>query len=94
MTYNYFKRHWNETTGDPLTGSWGTSTYYFETNGTGDVLRQLELYQNGRMLRYHQKYVEDDFGGLAKLPLDLTEFEAFTIDKATFEEVWLNGDAR
>ena len=88
MTLYYFKRYWDETTGDPSTNSWGTSTYYFETDAEGEVLRQLEVYQNGQRLHYDQNKMEDEYGGLSNVPLDLTEFDQFKIDKKEFEQAW------
>ena len=84
----YFKRYWNETTGDTLTNAWGTSTYYFETEENGDVLRQLEVFANGRRLKYTSDYVQDKYGGLSEVPLDLTEFEKFKTTKNEFENAW------
>ncbi len=88
MTLCYFKRFWDETTGDPLTTSWGTSTYYFETDLKGEVLRQIEAYQNGQILCYDQNNVEDEYGKLSNEPLELIGFDEFKIDKEEFEKVW------
>ncbi|ANE51312.1 hypothetical protein [Flavisolibacter tropicus] len=84
----YFKRFWDETTGDPLTDSWGTSTYYFETDINGDVLRQIEVYSNGRKLKYDSVHIEDEYGGLSQAALDLDGFSEFKIDQQEFEEAW------
>lgn len=84
----YFKRFWDETTGDPLTDSWGTSTYYFETDINGNVLRQIEIYANGRKLKYDFEFTEDKYGGLSKVPLDLKQFGDFRINQQEFEVVW------
>lgn len=84
----YFKRHWNETTGDPLTDDWGTSDYYFETNLSGEVLRQIQVFENGWQLFYDNENPNDDYGGLSDQPLDLEEFEQFKISKEEFEAIW------
>ena len=88
MKLYYFKRYWDETTGDPSTNSWGTSTYYFETDMKGEVLRQIEVYQNGKKLRYDENKIENEYGGISDQPLDLTEFDEFKIDKEEFEQAW------
>jgi len=85
----YFKRLWEETTGDPLTDSWGTSTFFFETNQYGDVLRQIQLYENGKKLRYDEQNLEDQFGALSGVSLDLVEFNEFKISKDEFEKEWI-----
>lgn len=85
---HYFKRHWDETTGGSLTDSWGTSTYFFETNLDGDVLRQLEVYENGKRLIYSPGHIQDSYGGLSEVALDLEEFKEFEITKEEFEASW------
>ena len=84
----YFKRHWDETTGKPLTDSWGTSIYYFETSFEGKVLRQIEVYANGKKLKYDLAHLQDEYGGLSEVPLDLEEFAEFEINHHEFEEIW------
>ncbi len=87
MAY-YFKRDWDETTGEPLTDSWGTSTYYFETTDLGEVMRQIQVFSNGRKLKYSLAKLEDEYGELADVPLDLDEFEEFITEKDDFENAW------
>lgn len=87
MTF-YFKRFWEEITGDILTDNWGTSTYYFETDENGGVIRQLEIFANGKRLKYTTDYSQDEYGGLSEVSLDLTEFENFKITKTEFENSW------
>jgi len=84
----YFKRFWDETTGDPLTQNWGTATYFFETNKSGEVLRQLEVYEKGQRLKYTLENLQDDYGGLSEVPLDLEEFKVFEITEDDFEDEW------
>jgi hypothetical protein len=84
----YYKRLWNETTGDPKTDNWGTSTYYLETDSDGNVTRQMQVFANGNILKYDENFVEDPFGFLADQPLDLEEFSDFKIMKEEFENDW------
>jgi len=83
----YFKRNWNETRGDQY-DSWGKSVWLFETDNNGEVLRQIEIYDNGKVLKYDNQNIEDEFGMLADQNLDLTEFNEFTIKKEEFENKW------
>lgn len=83
----YFKRNWNETRGDQY-NNWGKSIWFFETENNGEVLRQIEIYDNGKALKYDNQNNEDEFGGLANQNLDLTEFIEFTIEKEEFESKW------
>ncbi len=91
---NYFKRHWPETTGSESTNSWGTSSFWFETDEEYKVLRQIQLFANGNCLKYDATYSEDKFGGLAEIPLDAEEFKPYQIGKDEFEEQWLISDYR
>ncbi|MFD2915485.1 MULTISPECIES: hypothetical protein [Flavobacteriaceae] len=84
---NYFKRKWNETRGDQY-DSWGKSAWYFETDNNGEVLRQIEAYDNGKVLKYDNQNIDDEFGGLADQNLDLSEFVEFSIEKEEFENKW------
>lgn len=87
MTH-YYKRFWEESTGEAHTDAWGSSTYFFETDITGNVLRQVEVYANGRILKYDSQNMEDGYGRLADQALDLEDFNQFKIDQQEFEKVW------
>ncbi len=83
----YFKRNWDETRGDGF-DNWGTSIWYFETDLSGLPTKQIEVYQNGRVMKYDQSKVEDEFGGLGYQELDLDEFSQFEISESEFKKVW------
>lgn len=85
---HYYKRHWNETTGDEQTNFWGTSTYYFETDNENNVVRQIQLFENGKTLKYDTENLHDAFGGLSDQPLDTEEFEEFKTTYTDFESIW------
>jgi hypothetical protein len=84
----YFKRPWDETTGDPKTNDWGTAIYYFETDAQGDVLKQIVVYQNDKMLKYSNLHLDDEFGGLTDQALDLADNGYVAIDKKDFFTLW------
>tara|TARA_R110000764_G_scaffold109468_1_gene195631 strand:+ start:1249 stop:2184 length:936 start_codon:yes stop_codon:yes gene_type:complete len=83
----YFKRKWNETRGDQY-DNWGTSTFFIETDVSGNPSRQIEKYDNGIVLKYGDKKTEDEFGMLGYQDLDLEEFSEFEISKTDFENEW------
>ncbi len=87
MTTLYYKRHFDEIRTENLE-LWGTCTYYFETNQNGEILRQVESYENGKKLKYSEQFIEDEFGFLADQPIYLIDFEEFTITKNDFEYQW------
>ena len=80
----YFRRRWSESRGDRH-DAWGHSWWYFATDGDGVVRKQVEVYDNGRVLVYDEQRPEDEYGRLSEAPLDLTEFAAFEVDRATFQ---------
>ena len=84
----YFKRHWDETTGDELTDDWGTSDYYFETDDNGNVLRQIQIFANGNCLKYDLDYLDDKYGGLSEVSLDLSDFKEHRTNQAVFDQAW------
>ena len=87
MTTLYYKRHFDEKRTEN-SEEWGTCDYYFETNKSGEILRQIEVYENGKRLKYSDQLIEDDFGFLGDQPIDLLEFEKFIIDKNDFDLQW------
>ena len=84
----YFKRNWDETTGEELTDSWGTSIYYFETDTDLNVIRQIQVFKNGQVLKYNQEFKEDEFGMLSDQQLDRDEFVEFSINSNEFVNIW------
>jgi uncharacterized protein (DUF433 family) len=82
----YFKKEWDETTGEELTESWGKSVYYFETDLQFNVIRQIQIFESGKAIKYDLEYVDDKFGGLAESPIELDGFNE--INKDEFEELW------
>lgn len=83
----YYKRHFNEIRTEK-SEIWGTCDYYFETNQNGQILRQIEVYENGKELKYSDEFIEDEYGFLADQPIDLLDFENFVINKSDFEYQW------
>ncbi|MFC0343366.1 hypothetical protein [Epilithonimonas hispanica] len=92
MDLKYFKKHWNETTGEELTDSWGHSIYFFETDFNLTVIRQIQLFQNGKSLKYDDENLQDDYGALSDQPLESEEFIDNEISKTEFYEIWNNGN--
>lgn len=89
MVSRYFRRRWDESRGDDF-DIWGCATYYFETAEDGWPVRQVEVYDSGRVLRYGPAHVGDRFGGLGQARLD--EFEDWTeweITADEFERLWI-----
>ena len=87
MTELYYKRHFNEVRIEK-SETWGTCIYYLESNQKGEILRQIEIYDNGKRLKYSEDSIEDEFGFLADQKIDLSEFEEYTTDKNDFENQW------
>lgn len=82
----YFKKEWDETTGEELTESWGKSVYYFETDLQFNVVRQIQIFKSGKAIKYDLEYVDDKFGGLAESPIELDGFN--TINESEFDNLW------
>jgi len=83
----YFKRYWDEPRGGEHV-AWGCSWWYFETDDTGIVSRQVEVYDHGPTLRYDGGRLNDEYGGLSDHSLDLGEFASFEVQRDEFERVW------
>jgi hypothetical protein len=86
----YYERRWEQGRGDQF-DTWGPAVYFFETDDNGAVLRQVEVYANGTVLRYGAGHVEDDYGQLADQPLDVVAMAPFLTDESAFERAWPSG---
>jgi hypothetical protein len=79
----FFRRLGEENRGDQF-ASWGGATYYFASDDSGRVERQIEVYEDGHVLDYDLVRVSDKYGGLTDQPLDLDEFAPFELTEAEF----------
>ena len=86
----YVKRYWDESTGEIWTNYWGTSTFYFELDDDGTVLRQVQEFERQQYLKYELDYPDDKLGALTEVPIDPTELDFKEIPQALFEEKWAN----
>jgi hypothetical protein len=82
----FYRREWDEQRGDAH-DDWGTSIWYFEVED-GQPLRQVEVYENGNILKYSLDFLEDLFGGLADSRIDQKEFERFEVSQPVFDFIW------
>jgi hypothetical protein len=81
-------RRWEESRGDRFS-SWGAATYYFEVGPDGWPIRQIEVYDNGPILRYGPDHQEDEYGRLAQTQLEEMEDEnQWAIAAQDFEDAW------
>ena len=88
----YFRSNWPETRGDEY-DHWGTATYWLEVDTEKTVVRQLEIYANGSVLKYDLQKQHDEYGGLSDQPLDARQLgsHGITMVEETyqrFEEMW------
>ena len=83
----YYKRNWEESRGDEF-DNWGKSIWYFETDNSGLPIKQIEVYENGNVMKYDKIKSEDEFGRLGYKELDLDEFNEFKITELEFNKVW------
>ncbi len=84
----YFKKNWEETTGDELTDDWGVSIFYFETDDSLNVFKQIQIFENGNILKYDELNNEDEFGAMADQSLEEEEFLDCEISKEEFYNIW------
>jgi hypothetical protein len=89
MESQFYRRRWSEPRGDEF-DSWGHSVWYFEVDGEGWPVRQVEVYDNGPALRYGPGHAEDQYGGLGQASLDDPEenWSRYVITREVFEQVW------
>ena len=66
----------------------GNSIFYFETDDNLDVVKQIQVFENGKILKYDEQNYEDEYGFLADQPLEIEDFEEEEISKINFYEIW------
>tara|TARA_B100000795_G_scaffold98713_1_gene72501 strand:- start:10566 stop:10823 length:258 start_codon:yes stop_codon:yes gene_type:complete len=84
---NYFTQFWDENRDDEY-ASWGTSTWYFETNDADEVLKQITVYKSGKSTKYNEDNLEDEFGGLCEGALTIDDCDGDVITKEEFYTLW------
>lgn len=93
---NYYKAFWDESRCDEF-DSWGTCTYYFEVDDDDFVLKQLQIYENGTILKYKDDSIlDDEYGGLTDQPLTKEDIELNgfpQISKDEFYNLWNSSKA-
>ncbi len=50
--------------------------------------RQIEIYDNGRILKNSQDNLENEYGGLGDQKIDLSEFDGIECPQKEFEDNW------
>lgn len=85
---NYLKVYWDESTGNELTDSWGKSIFYFETDDSFNALRQVQVFDNKKALKYDTEYIDDKNGGLSEVPIIEKDIEAIRIEENEFLKIW------
>jgi hypothetical protein len=85
----FYRRRWDETRGDEF-DDWGCSVWYFEVADDGWPVRQVEVYDAGRVLRYGLGHEDDRYGiiGQASLYDSGEDWSDFEITEADFERAW------
>ncbi len=86
MTSEFYRRRWDEV--HPDHEGWGASTWYFEVIDD-EIIRQVEVYDTGTVLRYGPDHVEDEhghlgYGGFA----NGEDWTPWVISEAEFENRW------
>jgi hypothetical protein len=84
---NYFLQFWDENRDDEYS-SWGTSTWYFETNDVDNVLKQITIYKNGKIVKYSEDKLKDELGMLCDQTLTIDDCDGDEITKKEFYKLW------
>ena len=90
----HLKCRWEDDLGDACDG-WGGSWWYFEIRPDGYASRQVEVFDNGRRLRYGPDQLRDEFGFLTDQPVVCGGMPPATaITASEFEAAWLSAKLR
>lgn len=84
---NYFSQFWDENREDKY-ANWGTSNWFFETNEANKILKQITVYNNGKVLKYSEENRTDEFGNLSNQQLTIDDCDGEIISKEEFYTLW------
>ncbi len=62
--------------------------YYFECDLLGDVKRQIEILDNGKIYKYDEINFQDENGGFAEKPIEMEDENYLKMEKSDFEKIW------
>ena len=85
----YYRYRWNEMRDDEY-NSWGFSTHWYEVEEDGYPSRQMEIYDDGTVLKYDSSYLSDEYGMLADVALGSDELEESKSEEISAEEFEAN----
>lgn len=86
----HYRFNWDEFRGGEE-DHWGKSLWYIEVDNEGWLTRQLEIYENGQVLKYDEDKIEDEYGMLGDQKMtkeELGEFGAKLISLEEFNLRW------
>lgn len=86
----YFKYRWEDTRRDEL-DDWGFLNWFVEVDEEMFPVKQIEIYDNGKILKYDTQHLSDEFGFLADQAVEEPgddEIKVLEITQKEFEEVW------
>ena len=83
----YYKYKWNESLGGEL-DNWGFSLWYIEIGEDEYYSRQITIFDNGKILKYSENKLDDEFGSLCDQKFDLSDFDGIECSKKEFEDNW------
>lgn len=87
MKMTYYKYRWDESRGDQFE-DWGKSWLLIEVANDNYLNRQIEIYDNGKILKYSREKLTDEFGGLGDQKFNLNEFHGEECSSLEFESQW------
>jgi hypothetical protein len=71
-------------------GDWGRASYLFEVHGRR-VLRQIEIYESGSMVRYGPDRRSDGYGSLFSTLPEASAIDANPLPQSIFNSAWYDG---
>ncbi len=83
----YFKYRWQESRGEAH-DEWGESWWFVEVASDGYPQRQLEVYDDGTVLKYDAQHVSDEWGMLGDQAVDASVEGLVAITRDEFEAQW------
>lgn len=88
----YLRYHFDEARGDEF-DHWGQVTYRYEMEDDGYAARQMEVYENGIILKYDPSHLVDKYGFLADQMLEPEKYGISEVTAEEFEREWAKAES-
>lgn len=84
----FYHRKFDKYWGAGPAADWGAFNQFFETDYIGNIIRQVQLFENGHVLKYDRTNQGDEFGQIGDMPLYREGWRKYKVPQKEFMNAW------